>query len=190
MSYPADLPSGQSNDINVRLDTDRGQVTLNYHNNESTWAGTVGFTYSQHVNWPAGVTAYSVRWVQVAGTNYHWEGDLACRIDTDGDASTLDVPRAVTKIAGFRTGTVTVAKGRSVTPDAIAISQAGTAPVELQRLTPLGWAVVSELSDTDGASSVAFPTQRKRGTFSYRLAAVGTGTVTGAVSPTLVVRVR
>ncbi|MCW2765950.1 MAG: hypothetical protein JWO11_1909, partial [Nocardioides sp.] len=30
VTYPSDLPSGQANDVNIRLETDQGQVTLNY----------------------------------------------------------------------------------------------------------------------------------------------------------------
>ena len=32
--------------------------------------------------------------IQVAGTNYHWEEGLRCLLEADGDDTTLDVPRA------------------------------------------------------------------------------------------------
>ncbi|WP_341927467.1 hypothetical protein, partial [Nocardioides psychrotolerans] len=99
VAYPSDIPAGQSNDVNIRLSTDQGEVTLNYHNNATTWSGTQSFTYSQHANWPAGVTDYAVVWVQVAGSNYHFgesfhnapiESPVKCTISSDGNPETYD----------------------------------------------------------------------------------------------------
>jgi hypothetical protein len=190
VDYPADLPSGQANDVNIRLETDHGQVTLNYHNDKGTWAGTTGFTYSQHKNWPAGVASYAVTWVQVGGTNWHWQGDLKCRLG-DADPSTFDVPQAVTEIDGWRTGSTTVSRGRAASADSIAVEQAGLAPVELQRLTNGSWVTVRTASiSASGHARVTFPRETRRGTFSYRVQVSGAEAVTGDASATFTVRVR
>jgi hypothetical protein len=191
VAYPKDLPSGQANDVNIRLDTDQGQITLNYHLETGTWSGTTGFTYSQHRNWPVGVTAYSVRWVQVGGSNFHWEGDLSCRISSDGNSETLDAPLAVTEISGWRTSSVTVAKGSAATADSVVVEQPGLEDLELQRLTRGVWQPIKAVATSDfGAARVTFPRQPHRGTFKYRLAVAGTESVTGAVSAGFTVRVR
>ena len=78
VAYPSNIPDGQANDVNVRFETNQGQFTLNFHNNTGTWTGTTAFDFASHRNWPAGVTAYRVTWVQVGGTNYHWQGNVAC----------------------------------------------------------------------------------------------------------------
>lgn len=85
VDYPANIPSGQANDVNIRFETNLGELTLNFHNNDGTWSGRTIFTYAAHPQWPAGVTAYRVVWVQVGGTNYHWQGSLGC-----GDWATPD----------------------------------------------------------------------------------------------------
>jgi hypothetical protein len=79
--YPADLPSGQANDVNIRFRRpDGSEFTLNFHLNSGFWSGTVVFTYNTHPNWPAGLTVYTVVWVQVAGSNCHWSDNLQCGI--------------------------------------------------------------------------------------------------------------
>ena len=188
VTYPADLPSGQSNDVNIRLETDQGQVTLNYHHDTGTWSGTTGFTYSQHRLWPEGVRRYAVTWVQVAGTNYHWQGRQSCV--TDGDASTLDTPRAVTSVAGFDGGSVRVARGRRARTDVVTTDELGLTTLDLQRRTPRGWRDVSRVTARDGRARVVFPRETRRGTRVYRLAADATGATTGAVTRPLRVRVR
>lgn len=77
--YPTDLPSGQANDVNVRIYTAQyGDVTLNFHNNVGFWSGETTFTFLTHPNFPLDVTQYSVEWVQVGGSNCHWTGNLQC----------------------------------------------------------------------------------------------------------------
>ncbi|MCW2766252.1 MAG: hypothetical protein JWO11_2211, partial [Nocardioides sp.] len=191
VTYPSDLPSGQANDVNIRLETDQGQVTLNYHNNEGTWSDTTGFTYSQHANWPVGVTSYTVSWVQVGGSNYHWEGDVSCLINSDGDDQTLDAPLGVTEINGWRTSTVTINKGTAATADSVVVEQPGLQALTLQRLTQGAWQPVKTVVTTDsGNARVTFPRQQRRGTFTYRLAVSGTESVTGTASARFKVRVR
>jgi hypothetical protein len=190
VDYPADLPSGQANDVNIRLETDHGQVSLNYHNDKGTWSGTTGFTYSQHKNWPEGVASYAVTWVQVGGTNWHWQGDLKCRLG-DADPSTFDVPQGVTEIEGWRTGSTTVSRGRAASADSIAVEQGGLAPVELQRLVNGSWVTVRTVSTSDsGTARVTFPRETRRGTFSYRVQVAGAEAVTGDTSARFTVRVR
>jgi hypothetical protein len=202
VDYPSNLPSGQANDVNIRLETDQGQVTLNYHNNEGTWSGTTGFTYSQHPNWPAGVTSYSVTWVQVGGTNYHWQGDVSCTLGSDGDPSTLDVPLAVTEVAGFRTGAVTVKRGSTVASDSVEVEQVGLQALTLQRYSTAArsgiagrlagtWTTVKTVPTSErGTARVTFPTLTKRGTYQFRLSVAGTECLTGDTTGTLTVRVR
>jgi len=72
VNYPASLPDGQSNDVNVRLYTNVGDVTLNFHNDNACWTGTQVFNYLTHPNFPAGVHSYTIEWVQVGGSNCHW----------------------------------------------------------------------------------------------------------------------
>jgi len=188
---PADLPSGQANDVNVRIETNQGQVTLNYHNNETAWSGTTGFTFSQHRNWPAGVTSYTVSWVQVAGTNYHWQGSVSCRLNTDGDATTFDMPTGVTEIEGWRTGRLTVARGQAAPADVVSVSQGGVEGLSLERLAGGTWSSVKSVAAIDtGNAKVTFPKQGRRGTFKYRLLIPGSESVTGGSTRVFTVRVR
>ncbi|WP_395243569.1 hypothetical protein ACGGZK_15760 [Agromyces sp. MMS24-K17] len=75
--YPKDLPAGQANDVNVRFSIDGADVTLNFHNNGGTWSGTKTFLFADHPLWKD-PTSWTVKWVQVGGTNYHWEGNISC----------------------------------------------------------------------------------------------------------------
>jgi hypothetical protein len=79
VNYPANLPAGQANDVNVRLkNLDTGEVrTFNFHNNSGTWSGTKTFDVKSLSNWP-GWQHFEWQWTQVAGTNYHWEGSVVC----------------------------------------------------------------------------------------------------------------
>lgn len=190
VAYPSDLPQGQSNDVNIRLRTTTGQITLNYHNNEGTWSGTRAFPYSQHRNWPAGTTDYTVEWIQVAGTNYHWEDGLRCLLETDGDDTTLDVPRAVTAIESFEDSKVKLRRGQRVASDLVIIDQAGLESVELQRLAKGDWTTKRTLPADTGRVLVSFPKERRKGVVRYRLVVPGSESVTGAVSDVLKVKVR
>ena len=81
VTYPAGIPAGQANDVNVRIKYGvnfSSEITLNFHNNGGTWSGTQTFTYATHPNWPANIGQYKVVWTQVGGTNYHWEGEVVC----------------------------------------------------------------------------------------------------------------
>lgn len=77
--YPANLPAGQANDVNIRVkNLDTGEVrTFNFHNNSGTWSGTKTFDVRSHGEWP-GWRYFEWQWTQVAGTNYHWEGSVVC----------------------------------------------------------------------------------------------------------------
>jgi len=81
--YPKNIPSGQANDVNVRVIADGKEITLNFHKSSGTWSGTQTFTFDQHKDW-TDPDIWSVVWVQVAGTNYHWQGKVDC-----GDAVTV-----------------------------------------------------------------------------------------------------
>lgn len=189
VAYPSDIPSGQANDVNVRVETDHGQLTLNFHNNTGTWSGTTSFPFTTHPSWPAGVTSYHVTWVQVGGSNYHWQGDVACA--TDGDPLTPDVPQALTELSGFRTGTITVARGATIAADAVEVEQAGTDELTLERYTGGTWVVAKALRSTSrGTARVTFPRLTKRGSYTYRLTVSQTLGTTGDTTGTLTVRVR
>ena len=137
------------------------------------------------------MTDYTVSWVQVAGTNYHWQGALRCRVANDGDPTTYDAPVAVTRIDGFRAGTTTVARGRSAAADAVVVVEAGAANVVLQQRSGTTWRTVKAVStNADGAGRVTFPKQTRTGRYDYRLAVTGSEAASGATSSVLVVRVR
>jgi len=184
VTYPADIPDGQSNDVNIRILTDRGRVTLNYHLDEGFWDGTQAFAYREHPRWPVGVTDYTVEWTQVAGTNYHWEGAVVCRIGSDG------APVTVSDVNGFRAGTVTVKPGRAAPTDSITVSQLGFASIDLERRTAEGWRFVKTLADNGRTAKITYPRQRRKGVYTYRVVIDATDTVAGYVSPVLKVRVR
>ncbi|MDP2772690.1 MAG: hypothetical protein Q8O61_03960 [Nocardioides sp.] len=199
VAYPSNLPDGQANDVNIRIRTAAGDVTLNYHNNDGTWSGTRGFTYSQHAQWPAGVTEYAVVWTQVGGSNYHFgesfhnapvEEPVRCRISSDGDPDTYDVPRAVTDIEGFRTAKATVARGRAVAADVVAVSQPGLEALTLQKRRAGTWTNVRTQAVSGGSTRVTFPKEARRGTFRYRLVLPGSESVTGDLTHAFKVRVR
>lgn len=190
VAYPADIPSGQANDVNVRVETDHGQVTLNFHNNEGTWSGTTVFPFTTHPSWPAGVASYAITWVQVGGTNYHWQGTVSCA--TDGDASTPDQPQLVTQINDFRTGTLSIRRGSTVPADTIEVEQANAGePVTLEQYVAGTWTVARTFTTTGrGTTRVTFPRFTKRGSYTYRLTKSQTLTSTGDATDTLTIRVR
>ncbi|MDO9495464.1 MAG: hypothetical protein Q7J48_07165 [Nocardioides sp.] len=199
VAYPSNIPDGQSNDVNIRIRTASGDVNLNYHNNDGTWSGTRGFTYSQHAQWPAGVTEYTVVWTQVGGSNYHFgesfhnapvEAPVKCRINADGHPETYDVPLAVTDIEGFRTAAATVARGRAVAADVVAVSQPGLESLTLQKLRAGTWTNVRTQAVAASSTRVTFPKETRKGTFRYRLVLPGSESVTGDTTHAFSVRVR
>ncbi|MHB1171645.1 MAG: LPXTG cell wall anchor domain-containing protein [Lacisediminihabitans sp.] len=81
VSYPGDIPAGQADDVNIRIEHGTGYsttTTLNFHNNDGTWSGRRVFTYSSSPNWPNDIGPYKVVWTQVSGTNYHRSDDISC----------------------------------------------------------------------------------------------------------------
>ncbi len=184
VTYPADIPDGQSNDVNIRIRTNLGMITLNYHLDEGFWFGTQAFAYRDHPRWPAGVTSYTVEWTQVAGTNYHWEGAVDCRLDASGEAF------ALADVRGFAAKPVVVAQGRTAQPDTIMVDQLGFASVDLERKTTDGWRFVKTLVDNGRTAKITYPRLRQPGTYKFRLVIDATDTVVGYVSPVLKVKVR
>ena len=190
VAYPSNIPSGQANDVNIRLETDQGQVTLNYHLDQGTWSGTTAFVYSQHRLWPAGVSEYTVTWTQVGGSNYHWQGAVECALGevspetgtrngyavvrtpgtpaTPGTGTGTDAPDVV---EGYRTGRTKVSKGQRVGSDVVVVRGLEDGTVELQKKAKRGWKSIRTVTAKDGNAVVTYPKQRKKGTFSYRLAA-------------------
>ena len=199
VTYPADLPAGQSNDVNIRIRTSAGETTLNYHLDHGTWSGTQGFVYSQHPRWPAGVTAYEVVWIQVAGTNYHYgesfhnapiAGPVRCRINADGDPETVDIPQAVSRIIGWRAASA-VRRGAAAPATTVLVAQPGVTRMALQRRTPsTGWRAHSSVAVVDQRAWVRFPKERRAGVVRYRLVLPGTIVTTGATTTAMKVRVR
>ncbi|MGZ6745914.1 MAG: hypothetical protein ACXVD0_08390, partial [Nocardioides sp.] len=183
VTYPADIPDGQANDANIRVETDQGQVTLNYHLGEGTWSGEHSFDLLSHPAWPAGVTSYQVTWTQVGGTNYHWQGSVPCVIDANG------APQAVTQITGWRTSTVSVSRGSAASADSVNLAQADNAPVVLQSLVAGRWTTLRTVVTDAVDARVTFPTQTRTGTFQYRLAVPRTAGITGATTKAFTVRV-
>ncbi len=183
VAYPGNIPEGQSNDVNIRLLTDQGEITLNYHLDQGTWSGTTAFVYSQHRLWPAGVTAYTVTWTQVGGTNYHWQGAVECALGEPSPVTGTRNGYAVVKpgtapgdpaadlVSGFRAGTTTLGRGQRLGADTIVVSGLEGRTLELQRLKKGAWRTVRTVATADGEASVTFPKQPKRGSVAYRLVA-------------------
>ncbi|MEP9364125.1 hypothetical protein ABLE68_14245 [Nocardioides sp. CN2-186] len=184
VTYPKDLPSGQSNDINVRIQTNVGEVTLNFHNNESFWSGTTSFAYLSHPRWPEGVTSYTVEWTQVAGTNYHWQGAVRCLVGGGGAGTpTAQESRALTQITGWRTGSTTLKVGQAPGGDAVEVKQIGYGALELEQLTSNGWRWIKTVPTTDrGTAQVTFPKVTEKGRTSFRLRVEGSSDVSGAIT--------
>ncbi|MCW2774562.1 MAG: hypothetical protein JWN91_2888 [Nocardioides sp.] len=190
VAYPSNIPDGQANDVNIRLETNLGQVTLNFHNNDAFWGGTTSFPYASHPRWPAGVTSYSVVWTQVGGTNYHWQGKVPCIVNDDGDPMTVDEPLAVTSISGWRTGTVTVKKGATPSADAVAVDQIGDEDLVLQQLVAGTWVDVKTVACNGESAKVTFARQSQKGTFRYRLTVDGSDDTTGAATGAFTLKVK
>ncbi|GCD90911.1 DUF11 domain-containing protein [Nocardioides sp. LS1] len=193
VTYPSDLPDNQANDVNVRIVTDTGEFTLNFHDNEGFFndnGNTHSFDYLSHPGWPAGTTSYRVVWTQVAGTNYHWTGSVPCRINSDGDPTTDDQVQAVTQITGWRTSTVTIGRGSAPSADTVDLAQADGAPVVLQRLVSGRWTSVTTVTTDATDARVTFPKLTRAGTYKFRLAVPETQDITGATTGAFTVRVR
>jgi hypothetical protein len=188
VAYPANIPEGQANDVNVRVETEHGQQTLNFHKNEGFWGGTTPFVLADHPQWHGGAAEYHITWVQVGGTNYHWQGDVGCL--TDGDPGTSDVPVGMTTVDGFTSGTATVARGRSVAADVVTVAQAGDQDLSLQQWRTGSWATVRTIAAEGGTAKVTFPRLTRRGTYKFRLAVAGSEATTGDTTGVLTVRVR
>ncbi|KQM83983.1 hypothetical protein ASE68_12875 [Agromyces sp. Leaf222] len=87
VKYPKNV---SGNDVNIRFVIDGKKLTLNFHNNTGRWNNTQTFTYASHVNWPKPAPdEFVIEWVQVDGTNYHWEGKVDC-----GEGSKLTICHA------------------------------------------------------------------------------------------------
>ncbi|MGV3562002.1 MAG: hypothetical protein ACO1ON_01870 [Nocardioides sp.] len=188
VAYPSNIPTGQSNDVNIRLMTDQGEITLNYHLDQGTWSGTTAFVYSQHRLWPANVTSYAVVWTQVGGTNYHWQGAVECALGEPspttgarngyavvkpgtGGTGTVPGEPAADLVAGYRTGTTTLSRGQRLGADTIVVTGLEGRTLELQRLRKGAWSTVGTVATADGTATVTYPKQAKRGSVGYRLVA-------------------
>ena len=80
VDYPANLPDDQAKDVKVTIVNlgGPGETTLLWTaGTDQVFSGSTTFTFADHADWP-GWTYYKVTWVQVAGTNYHWEVGLTC----------------------------------------------------------------------------------------------------------------
>jgi hypothetical protein len=136
------------------------------------------------------VTSYSVVWTQVGGTNYHWQGKVPCVVNDDGDPMTVDEPLAVTSIAGWRTGTVTVKKGTTPSADAVAVDQIGDEDLVLQQLVAGTWVGVKTVACNGESAKVTFARQTQKGTFRYRLAVDGSDGTTGVTTSAFTLKVK
>jgi len=85
IEFPANLPEGQQGLIEVNVEFDFG--TLQYKLEGSDYAlafpdghagATVTLTWSQFRNGSVPNGPYTIEWVQVHGTNYHWTGTVTC----------------------------------------------------------------------------------------------------------------
>ena len=192
--YPSNIPSGQANDANIRFESNVGQFTLNFHNNTGTWSGAHSFSYTDHPNWPAGVTSYRVVWTQVGGTNYHWQGNVVCGADS--------TPPTTGPTTGPRCRSDAVARGprfrhrrRHGPQGQLPRDAHGPGP---RRLRPRARAAqarvvvqVSHVStDGRGVARVVFPRLAKRGNYSFRLSVPSSHDAAGTCTGVLRVRVR
>lgn len=200
VDYPANIPDGQANDVNVRFETATGSFTLNFHHNTGTWAGRTIFTFAAHPQWPAGLTAYDVVWVQVGGTNYHWQGRVACGSNAPAPAApapaepapaapadpapadaapAAPAPAAALEahVTGFRTAAATVKRGAAPKADLISVSDATADTVQVQQLKKGTWVPTSEATIlANGTAKVTFPKLTKKGTYKFRVVVDRTAT--------------
>jgi len=197
VDYPANLPEGQSNDVNVRFETADGSFTLNFHNNVGTWTGRTIFTFAGHAQWPAGLTAYDVVWVQVGGTNYHWQGRVSCGASAPAPAAPAPAApapaapaaaapahaaaaaaaAAPAQVTGFRTATSTVKRGTAPKADWVDVARSDADTVSVQQLKKGVWRSTSTSTIlADGTAMVTFPKLTKKGTYRFRVVVDGTAT--------------
>ena len=85
VDYPDWITPANANDVNIRFVGNGQTFTLNWHT-AGTFTPEYTFVYADHPNWPAGLTVFTVEWVQVGETNYHWEGELECGDDPEPGA--------------------------------------------------------------------------------------------------------
>jgi len=180
VDYPSNIPDGQANDVNIRVETDHGQQTLNFHRNEGFWSGSTPFNLADHPQW-AGASEYHITWVQVGGTNYHWQGDVGCK-------QVGDTIVAMTAV-DFDGGNRVVPQGKLLT-QTVTVDQAGDADLLLKQFTRGSWATVKSFAIQDGTAKVTFPKLTKRGTYKFRLTVAGSEATTGATSGVLTLKVR
>ncbi len=131
VDYPADLPAGQANDVNVavtNLETGE-QRTFNFHKSEGTWTGTQHFNPADAEDWP-GWKQYAYTWVQVAGTDYHWQDQVECGCPTP--STTSPAPTTTTTPAATEETTPPAEDSTEETPAATpsGTPDATTAPSE------------------------------------------------------------
>ena len=93
-------------------------------------------------------------------------------------------------MSGFRTGSLTVAKGKAVAAAVVRVAQNGDADLALQQLRSGSWTTLKTIAVADGNARVTFPKLTKRGTYRFRLAVAGSAVTTGDTTDVLTVRVR
>lgn len=190
VAYPANIPANNSNDVNIRFNSNLGRDTFNYHLDGGDYSGVTSFVYAQHPRYPAsGLRWFTVEWTSVHGTNYEWKGAVNCVVNADGSAQTVDVPQAVTTISGFNASTVKVKKGKKVGADSIVLGETDLVGTLLQRRNNGVWRTIDTVATDDGVARVTFPKERRTGTYAYRLVSPATEFVSGAVSKVLKVKV-
>lgn len=84
VEYPSDLPKEvQGIDVNIRVkNLDTGEIkTLNFHEMDGSQENA-GEVYYFEIKERIGWENYEIQWVQVHGTNYHWEGSVVCKTTT------------------------------------------------------------------------------------------------------------
>lgn len=80
VTYPSDLPTGQAIDVNVKVKnlTTGVEQTFNFRQaGGAEYSGTQSFDPTQRDDWPDW-SHYAYVWTQVAGSNYHWAGNVEC----------------------------------------------------------------------------------------------------------------
>jgi hypothetical protein len=112
VKYP-NLPNpDNANHVNIRFSGNGKTFTLNWHT-AGSWAPASTFVYEDHSFWPADFTVFTVEWVQVAGTNYHWEGELECGDDPEPTPATGSLTIECVVDTTYK-GTVSVTAGDEV----------------------------------------------------------------------------
>ena len=113
VDYPDNLPNPQNaNHVNIRFVGNGQTFTLNWHT-AGTWAPESTFVYADHPQWPAGLEIFTVQWVQVAESNYHWQGELECGDDPEPTPATGSLALECVVDTTYK-GTVSVTAGDQV----------------------------------------------------------------------------